>query len=243
MTLEVFGMKLLSLGIHPDDADFGTGGFLVLLKEAGWETVILDLTEGERSTNGTVEERRAEAERSAEILGVSRRINCRLPDCGLDRSDVDQLACLVGYLREERPDLMLVPYWKDDHADHVEGSHMAERARYLAGLVNYLPGGGPFRVPTLLYYPCRRIFEPTFVVDVTSVYGTKERAVGCFESQIERAGREATQLNTPGFMERLRARALSFGGMVGAALGEAYLAADPLPLGAGGWRPWRSGGE
>jgi len=226
-------VKVVSIGIHPDDADMGSGGYLLLLSGQGWETVILDLTEGDKSTNGTVEERRAEAEKSSAILGLTRRINCRIPDCGIDRAEPSQLQCVVGHLRKERPDLLLVPYWKDDHPDHIEGSHLAVRARYLAGLANYPPAAEPFRVPTVLFYPCRKIFQPTFVVDITDVYEVKERAVQSFSSQLDRGeGRRPTPLNSPLLLERLRGRALHFGRFAGVAMGEGYLATEPLLLGA-----------
>ncbi len=225
-------MKVLSLGIHPDDADFGTGGYLLLLSQAGWETVILDLTEGERSTNGTVEERRDEAKRSAGVLGLSKRLNCRLPDCGIDRSDSGQLVCVVRQFRAERPDLLLVPYWEDDHPDHIEGSHLATRARYTAGLVNYLPEGGePYRIPTVLYYPCRKTFKPTFIVDISSVFEEKERAARCFESQVILSEKtRSTPLNSPLFLDRLRARSVTLGATAGVDFGEAYLATEPFLL-------------
>ena len=226
-------MKIVSIGIHPDDADMGTGGYLLLLSRQGWETVILDLTEGDKSTNGTVEERKAEAEKSSGILGLTKRINCRVPDCGLDRTDPSQLQCVVGHLREERPDLLLVPYWKDDHPDHIEGSHLAVRARYLAGLANYPPATEPFRVQVILFYPCRRIFQPTFVVDISGVYDIKEQAVQSFSSQVDRRdGRRPTPLNSPLILERLRGRALHFGRLAGVPLGEGYLATEPVLLGA-----------
>ncbi|UCF06787.1 MAG: bacillithiol biosynthesis deacetylase BshB1 [bacterium] len=229
-------MKVLSIGIHPDDADFGTGGLLLVHARSGNETVILDLTEGELSTNGTVEERREEAQRSAHVLGISARINCRLPDCGINRCNTEQLACLVRHLRKIRPDILLVPYWVDDHPDHVEGSYLMMRARYTAGLVNFLPGDEPYRVPVLLFYPCRRTFTPTFVADVTGVYEDKERSVLCFESQVGRSsGHRVTHLNSPLFLERLGARARSFGALIGVERGEGYLATEPLPLDVRGW--------
>ena len=229
-------MKVCSIGIHPDDADFGTGGYLLVMAQAGWETVILDLTEGEKSTNGTVEERREEAARSAEFLGLTRRMNCRLPDCGINRSSPEQLACIVRHLRRERPNLILIPYWKDDHPDHIEGSHLIVRARYMAGLASYIPEEKPFRIPCILFYPCRKIFKPTFVVNITSVYEQKEKAARSFTSQVERTdGRRPTPLNEPHFLERLRARAQLFGAMIGAYQGEGYLVTEPLPLIARGW--------
>lgn len=229
-------MKALSIGIHPDDADFGTAGFLIRLAGAGWETFVIDLTEGELSTNGTVEDRREESKRAASVMGLAGRMNCRLPDCGVSRCDPDQLECVVRHLRRLRPDLLLVPYWEDDHPDHVEGSHLVMRARFTSTLVNFLPGGEPYRVPCVLFYPCRRTFDPTFVVDITEVYEEKERTALCFESQVGRK-RESrpTQLNAPDFLGRLRARARTFGSMIGAGLGEGYLATEPQPLGVTGW--------
>ena len=67
-------MDVLAVGGHPDDVELCCGGTVALLaltREVG----ILDLTEGESSTRGTVEERRAETRRAAEILGVAVRRN------------------------------------------------------------------------------------------------------------------------------------------------------------------------
>lgn len=38
---------ILGFGAHPDDVEFGCGGTLLLLKERGYDIIIIDLTKRE----------------------------------------------------------------------------------------------------------------------------------------------------------------------------------------------------
>ncbi|MFM8179330.1 MAG: PIG-L family deacetylase, partial [Candidatus Kapaibacterium sp.] len=67
------GIDVLAIGAHPDDVEMSAGGSVAKLVGEGKRVVIVDCTQGEQSTRGTVTERMAEACEAAEILGVMKR--------------------------------------------------------------------------------------------------------------------------------------------------------------------------
>ena len=73
-------MKWFVLAAHPDDAEIGPGGFMSKLARCGHEVYLVDLTRGEKSTNGTVEQRAKEAQLAAQIMGITSRFMHAFPD-------------------------------------------------------------------------------------------------------------------------------------------------------------------
>ena len=76
-------LDLLVFGPHPDDIEIGLGGTVARHTAAGHAVGLCDLTEGELSSNGTREERRAEALAASRVLGAQWRENLRWPDGGI----------------------------------------------------------------------------------------------------------------------------------------------------------------
>ena len=76
-------VDLLAFGPHPDDVEIGMGGTLALEASRGARVGLCDLTRGERGSNGTPDQRVAEAEAAAAVLGAAWRVNLGLPDGGL----------------------------------------------------------------------------------------------------------------------------------------------------------------
>ena len=70
----------LCLAPHPDDAEIGAGGTLIRLAQAGKAVGILELTRGEKGTQGTPAERQAECVAAAHLMGLSWRGQLGLPD-------------------------------------------------------------------------------------------------------------------------------------------------------------------
>ena len=77
-------IDLLVFGPHPDDIEIGLGGTIARHAAAGHRVGLCDLTEGELSSNGTVEERREEAAAAARVLGAAWRENLGWPDGGIE---------------------------------------------------------------------------------------------------------------------------------------------------------------
>src|SRR5262245_1652437 len=130
-------MRVLAIGIHPDDVEISCGGTVAVLCARGDEVVILDLTRGESSTNGTPAERAREAETAARILGVGKRFNAALPDAGLRSDDLEQRRAIVTVIRAVQPHIVLVPNPNDQHPDHAAGGILTEFAIFMANVDGY----------------------------------------------------------------------------------------------------------
>jgi bacillithiol biosynthesis deacetylase BshB1 len=224
-------LQILAIGAHPDDVEISCGGTLALAARQGHSVGILDLTRGELSTNGTVEERAAEAAEAAKLLGVRVRRNAGLPDGGIDPLDPAQVRSVVRVLRALRPSILLTHAPMDRHPDHVEASRIADRAWYLAGLRQFDPEGeaAPHRAEGRYHFASRIGFPPTFVVDVTPAWEEKRRAILAHRSQVSRGtAARATPLNDPEFLARIEARARHFGTQIGVLHGEPFRATEPM---------------
>ena len=127
-------LDLLAIGAHPDDLEISCGGWIALATQRGQTVTMIDLTEGELATNGTVAIRAQEAAAAATLLGVTDRRNLRLPDGGLRATEDGQVDALVEQIRSLRPALLLAPHTEARHPDHAEAGALCRRAAFLAGL-------------------------------------------------------------------------------------------------------------
>jgi bacillithiol biosynthesis deacetylase BshB1 len=224
-------LQILAIGAHPDDVEISCGGTLALAARQGYSVGILDLTRGELSTNGTVEERAAEAAEAAALLGVPERRSAGLPDGGIDPLDPAQVRSVVRILRALRPSILLTHAPMDRHPDHVEAARIVDRAWYLAGLRRFDPEeeSPPHRAEGRYQFASRIGFQPTFVVDVTPTWEEKRRAILAHRSQVSRdTASRATPLNNPEFLTRIEARARHFGSQIGVLYGEPFRATEPI---------------
>ena len=78
--MELDQVDLLLFGPHPDDLEIGAGGTVAKHAAMGLRVGLVDLTQGEMGSNGTVEERLVEAEDARQVLGAAWRTNLRWPD-------------------------------------------------------------------------------------------------------------------------------------------------------------------
>jgi LmbE family N-acetylglucosaminyl deacetylase len=148
---------LVAFHAHPDDECIAQSGTLAKATADGHRTVIVYATRGEvgQVPDGfldpgetLVERRRAEAERSAAVLGVSRVEWLGYRDSGMVgtpdnddprcfwRADVDEAAArLAGILRDEGADVLTVydDHGNYGHPDHIQVHRVGVRAAELVG--------------------------------------------------------------------------------------------------------------
>src|SRR5690242_10227035 len=98
---EVTPVDLLVFGPHPDDIEIGMGGTVARHAARGDRVGLCDLTAGEMGSNGTVDERLAEAAEAAKVLGAAWRVNLRWTDRAIGESDHIRSAALL--IRHARP--------------------------------------------------------------------------------------------------------------------------------------------
>lgn len=230
------GMKLdvLVVAAHPDDAEICVGGTLLKLKAAGRRIGIVDLTRGEMGTRGSSEDRAREVEAANARLGLDVRANLGLPD-GRVEDSLDARERLAALFRLHAPSVVLAQHAVDHHPDHAATGRIAREAWYLSGLkkLAQATGGGEARRPTRFYHYMGHVpFEPTFVVDIGTVWQAKRELVACYESQLrpDGAGDDGSHfLYGSDIQQRMETRARFYGERIGARHGEPLLALGPLP--------------
>jgi bacillithiol biosynthesis deacetylase BshB1 len=223
-------MRVMAIGTHPDDIELTCGGTVAKLAWLGHDVRIFDLTCGELGSSGSKKTRATESKKAAQMLGVSVRECCGLPDAGLDHSDGEQVRVVVELLRKHRPSVVLAPYRCSRHPDHVEASEMVRRSVFLAGLRHFDAKGRPYGSTRILYYMGDVPFEPTFSVDIGRFFKKKMMAVRVYRSQFDRTRSDAypTRLNKAGFLKRIETRAKYLGDLIGVDYAEGFLCEDPI---------------
>jgi bacillithiol biosynthesis deacetylase BshB1 len=220
---------ILAFGPHPDDLEIGVGGTLAKHATQGDAVGLCDLTAGEMSSNGTVEERLAEAEAARAVLGARWRVNLRLPDRGIgtDPSHVRMAAELV---RRARPRAVALPHWSDRHPDHVAASQLLTEAVFNAGLRRYPAEGEAWKPESICYYFINDAGQPSFVIDVSDQYETKRRALASHASQFRPSGPDAvaTRLTSERFTQLIESRDAQYGAQAGVAFAEGFVVRRPL---------------
>jgi bacillithiol biosynthesis deacetylase BshB1 len=225
-------VDVLAVGAHPDDVELGVGGLLRKLTRRGVRVAILDLTRGEMSSRGTVEERAKEAARGAEILGVSQRENAGLPD-GAVANINDQQLRVIPYIRRFRPRILLATMENDRHPDHSAAHALVRDAAYFSGLSKIETDAAPYRPPTIYYYhPYYEDKNPPMIVDISDYFDVKIEALRAHASQFYNPAYigAPTHISTESFWESIRTRAAYWGMRVGAAYGEPLYSLGPVGL-------------
>jgi N-acetylglucosamine malate deacetylase 1 len=224
-------LDVLAIAAHRDDAEQTCGGTLLKMAERGHRTGILDLTRGEMGTRGTAAERKQEAEEAARILEVSWRQALDIPDGRVENSWENRLK-VARVIRQQRPAVVILPYWQGRHPDHYTASVLGYEACFVAGLAKLtlarqgLAGDAlaphrPFKIIyATLYYDIR----PTFVVDITEQFEARLRAILAYQSQFndQEAGKDLFPAHAE-IRSRVEAMARFYGMLGGVTYAEPFL--------------------
>ena len=186
---------ILSLGAHPDDAEFMCAGTLALLHQKGWQIHISTMTPGDCGTVEYSREeisriRRAEAAKAASLIDGS--YHCLECDDIFIMYDRPTLLKAIELLRKVRPTIVLTTSPSDYMVDHEMASRIAQTACFACGVVNIETAEvEPFEPVPYLYYMDPVEGKDNFgadveagtIVDITSVIDIKEKMLCCHESQ------------------------------------------------------------
>src|SRR5436305_4336607 len=126
-------LDILALAAHRDDVEQTCGGTLLKMAQRGHRTGILDLTQGEMGTRGTAADRAREAGEAAKILKASFRQALDIPDGRVENTWENRLK-VARVIRQQRPRVVILPYWQGRHPDHYTCSALGYEACFLAGL-------------------------------------------------------------------------------------------------------------
>jgi bacillithiol biosynthesis deacetylase BshB1 len=222
-------VDLLVFGPHPDDLEIGLGGTIARHASLGHRVGLCDLTAGEMGSNGTIEERMAEADAARAVLGAIWRTNLRWPDRAIGR-DPEHVREAAETIRRARPRTVAVPYWSDRHPDHVAASEVLTEAVFNAGLRRYDAGAPPWKPEWTCYYFINDSAPPSFVIDVTDHYSRKREALACHKTQFTPLVADAipTRLTSPLFQQLVESRDAQFGALAGVAFAEGLIVREPI---------------
>ena len=230
-------VDILAFGAHPDDVELGCSGTLALSVAQGKKVVIIDLTEGELGTRGSVEIRKQEATAAANILGIQHRENLKFKDGFFINDEKHQLQ-LIQKIRTYRPTIVFCNSIQDRHIDHPKGNRLVNDACFLSGLVKIETmneAGTPqqaWRPKIVLEYIQWNDIEPNIILDVSGYLDKKIAAVSAYSSQLyDPSSKEnRTPISSKNFLDSVSYRARNFGRLIGTEAGEGFTSRQPLSI-------------
>lgn len=216
-------IDIIAFSPHPDDAEMGCGGLLLKLKDKKYRTGIIDITRAELSTNGDLETRAKETLEASRILKLDLRENLGLEDANI-KNDYESRLKVIGAIRKYRPKMVLIPYFTDRHPDHENSYKLLKDAIFISGLPKFKNGMDFYRPKIVLNYMLHHEFKPGFIVDISTYYEDKFRAVAAYKSQFYSDVRKKvmTHIASKYFFDIINSRHRCLGLKIMAEFGEAY---------------------
>ena len=189
---------VLVVSAHAADFVWRAGGAIALYAARGFRVRILCLSFGERGESQgawkqpgmTIERvkeiRRAESTRAAEILGAEIRF-FDAGDYPIQASQETTHAMVVEY-RDLQPEFVLTHSFLDPYnPDHPAANRISLETRVYAQALGYPAPGKPLEAPPVFLFephqPEQCEFKPQVLLDVTSVWETKHKAMESMEAQ------------------------------------------------------------
>ena len=229
-------LDVLIFAAHPDDAELGMGGTIAKLVAEGKSVGIIDFTEAELSSNGSIESRRVETENASKVLNISFRENLKISDGKVKVND-EIVKTVITRIRKHQPKIIFAPYFNDRHPDHIGASKIVKDAVFFSGLKKIeTEFEGEIqtihRPDKLFYYMQTYEFIPSFVVDISDHFETKMEAVRAYKSQFYNPNEsgELTFISDPKFIKYLEARARHYGFQIRKEYGEPFFSEETIEL-------------
>jgi bacillithiol biosynthesis deacetylase BshB1 len=232
-------LDLLAIGVHPDDVELGCSGTLINEIKRGKKTGILDLTQGELGTRGTVESRYAEAANAAMIIGAAVRENLKMRD-GFFRNDEEHQLKLITAIRKYQPDIIIANILHDRHPDHGRAGQLISDSCFLSGLskIRTIDEQGHdqerWRPSYVLHYIQDWFHEPDLIIDITEVFDQRMKSIEAYGTQFHTnaatSDEPQTYISTPDFLESVIGRARLFGKRIGVKYAEGFVSEKKIGI-------------
>jgi LmbE family N-acetylglucosaminyl deacetylase len=196
-------MNILAIGSHPDDIEFGCGGTMHKLAQAGSRVYLLLMTDG--SFGGDPKRRRLEQEKSAVCLGAQDIFWAGFDDTRLPQSQT-AIQAIEAVIKTVKPTFVFVHHGNDTHQDHRhtnENTVVASR-----------------NIPNVLFYegPTTIDFVPNVFVDISDHIKNKSSCLSCHASQVNK-----TNVRQQSILDIARATAMFRGTQCRATYAEGFV--------------------
>ena len=224
-------LDILAIGVHPDDVELGCSGTILNEIRNGKEVGIIDLTQGELGTRGTIETRYAESSTAAQILGVTVRDNLKMRD-GFFKNDEEHQLQLITKIRQYQPEIVFGNILDDRHPDHGRAGQLIRDACFLSGLakIHTTDENGEqqekWRPKMVFHYIQDWYHEPDLLIDISDVFELRMKSVEAYSTQFyngEASEGPQTYISTPDFLDSVIARARMFGKRIGVKYAEGFI--------------------
>ncbi len=164
-------LRILAIGPHPDDIEFGCGGTLLKLSKMGAKIYMYIATAGEMG--GDPEVRVSEAKESSKVLNAEIFFG-GFKDTFLFYSR-ELIQSVESVVKKISPNIIFVNFYDDTHQDHYSLSKAAITAtRYSKNLLFY-------EVPST-----SQSFKPDIFTDISDVLDDKLTLLSIHKSQVDK---------------------------------------------------------
>ncbi|MEJ6777116.1 MAG: bacillithiol biosynthesis deacetylase BshB1 [Crocinitomicaceae bacterium] len=221
-------LDILVFSAHPDDAELSCSGTIMKHIDAGLKVGIIDLTQGEMGSRGTIETRYAEAEASSNLLGVHARVNLKLADVFFEINKENK-RLIVEQIRRFQPSVVLANAISDRHPDHARAGQLVSEACFLSGLRKFeTMWDNDTQVATrpkaVYHYIQDYYIKPDFVVDISSYVDRKMEVIKTFKTQFfdPESKEPQTPISGEDFFDFITSRMIQFGRPIGANFAEGF---------------------
>ena len=221
-------LDILAFGAHPDDVELGCSGTIAKEISLGKKVGIIDLTQGELGTRGSVAIRNAESKKATQILGVAVRENLDMRDGFFINDEAHQLK-IIEMIRKYQPEIVLCNAIQDRHIDHGKGSKLVSDACFLSGLRKIettLNGESQqaWRPKVVYHYIQWENIQPDFVVDISGFIDVKMESILAYSSQFydPNSKEPESPISSKNFLDSVKYRAQDLGRIIGVAHGEGF---------------------
>ncbi|HIP31596.1 MAG TPA: bacillithiol biosynthesis deacetylase BshB1 [Crocinitomicaceae bacterium] len=223
-------VDILVFAAHPDDAELSCAGTIMKHIANGAKVAIVDLTQGELGSRGTIETRYAEAKEASQIMGVSFRENLKMQD-GWFEINEENKRLIIEQIRRFQPKVVLANSLTDRHPDHGRGGKLVSEACFLAGLrkieTTWKGESQNHHRPDAVYHYIQDYYiKPDFVVDVTKFVDRKLDAIKAYKTQFfdPDSKEPETPISGEDFFDFIKSRMREMGRPAGMRFAEGFTA-------------------
>lgn len=231
-------LDILAFAAHPDDIELAASGTLMKHIAEGKKVGIIDLTQGELGSRGTIETRYQEALEASKIMGIHYRGNLRMAD-GFFEIKKENLLRIIEQIRRFQPEIVLANAIEDRHPDHGRAAKLVAQAFFLSGLRKIETkrdeqNQEAYRPKALYHYIQDVYIEPDLIVDVSNYFNRKMDAIKAYKTQFYDPTANTNEPKTPisgkEFLDSIEARLIQFGRTINAQYGEGFTTTRTLGI-------------
>lgn len=187
-------LRILAIGAHPDDLEFGMGGVLLNEQARGGELSLVITSKGEAASHGTSAEREVEALAAAAQLGARDRLTfLDFGGDGQQTASPENALALARVIRRVQPAIVFAPTpCGNQHPDHAA---VGAAARDACRLARYAGLDGmrdlaAHAVGSLWFYAVTPTaggdFSGAVLIDVSEVVETWKTLMACHQTQVSK---------------------------------------------------------